>query len=770
MKSCLSSEKRRMLNLLDARWAVGEAVKNRTTLNLKVASLLAAGALAVAMSVPAGAFAYADDSGNGTVVEIKDGAVSSVSFDGDDVLDDDPAVDALSDSAAIDWTDPAERPYTSDTVSVEPPQDGVHPEGWVEPEGADYDPHWGSTKKFEFMYEEPDHISNSVGKLHLVYTIGADAEGDQIVAFAGTDVITDYIKTEIENFLKSTGMVFDETIAWTGDRYAAFGGRYNPKTEEVENGGFANLIPGDRYIFDIIIKSESGHTYAYKDGSFRLSTETVIPKDEGCLIAFDGQNISGTNYAKSEVSLRYNMNLSDTKCANTLVDRALEAFPPSSAAKTRDKATISNVKKAVASYLADKYGSADSYELFALDFFNEKYETSYVTLQELLGNNREAYDDLVSTGSVTLGKFTVPHPYLYNTLYESILGFVFGDPDDVEAFVYENGASWDTEGNDVAVADYMDSTLSSEGVWADTNAYFKQLLSSGLTADEASWVAFNLAFNLDGYKMGNDYMQTSWSWASNIVLDQVDGDLTVIKYDNEGNIIGDDEDESNASFYLWYIDDLGTEDTSDDVAMYYTKISGDTDEDSLYGFVKYDPESGLSWTIDATNGKVEISNSLLETIVYYLQEAVAPEGFERDTNIYVICDEDQLEQLLNDEGEVVVSNAASGENDVAAVWVGAGIDSDDPLTINFVNESTPVPPTPPTPPTPGPEPDPTPDPDSDSESLTGKASYEKSALPQTGDANVPFGEGAGIAVIASGALFLASRRLRGKSMPKHARF
>ena len=43
---------------------------------------------------------------------------------------------------------------------------------------------------------------------------------------------------------------------------------------------------------------------------------------------------------------------------------------------------------------------------------------------------------------------------------------------------------------------------------------------------------------------------------------------------------------------------------------------------------------------------------MLENIVYYLQEKVAPEGYELDTRVYIICDNEdtyqQAQEMLKD--------------------------------------------------------------------------------------------------------------------------
>ena len=56
---------------------------------------------------------------------------------------------------------------------------------------------------------------------------------------------------------------------------------------------------------------------------------------------------------------------------------------------------------------------------------------------------------------------------------------------------------------------------------------------------------------------------------------------------------------------------------------------------------KNDPSKDkLTYTVTTTNGKLNIDYALLENVVYYLQEAIAPDGYDTDPESYVICDEE----------------------------------------------------------------------------------------------------------------------------------
>lgn len=70
---------------------------------------------------------------------------------------------------------------------------------------------------------------------------------------------------------------------------------------------------------------------------------------------------------------------------------------------------------------------------------------------------------------------------------------------------------------------------------------------------------------------------------------------------------------------------------------YTTNEAGEQvlEKDGFYCWVKYDPtKDKLTYTVTTTNGKLNIDYALLENVVYYLQEAIAPDGYDTDPEIY----------------------------------------------------------------------------------------------------------------------------------------
>ena len=124
------------------------------------------------------------------------------------------------------------------------------------------------------------------------------------------------------------------------------------------------------------------------------------------------------------------------------------------------------------------------------------------------------------------------------------------------------------------------------------------------------------------------------------------------------------------------------------------------EKDGFYCWVKYDPtKDKLTYTVTTTNGKLNIDYALLENVVYYLQEAIAPDGYDTDPEIYVICDEESYKEL---EGTEVTNPATGATSKVTeSSWLGSILGGKTLSKINFMNTATVVP---------DPDPEPTPDP------------------------------------------------------------
>ena len=380
-----------------------------------------------------------------------------------------------------------------------------------------------------------------------------------------------------------------------------------------------------------------------------------------------------------------------------------------------------DVQKALNEYMpAHGY---ETYDDYILDYYKKPDGTKYESVAELLKSDSKALQDLSTSGSSmpdnpSTGNNTVKMDpsTLYDNFYKNVLSFKVGNQDTVDSEAGGNvdhnhsHGQWAADGTQETIGDYMAGKLDeTPGAWAKANSYFNTLLASGLTADEATWAAFAMATNIDFQNAGNDYQNTAWNWYASMVLHQADGTLDLTKTDKDsGEIIGDEEGEGQTSFYLWKYETDKETGEKDTMYCTYVEPTYTTDKDGeqvlekdgFYCWVKYDPtKDKLTYTVTTTNGKLNIDYALLENVVYYLQEAIAPDGYDVDPDIYVICDEESYKEL---EGTEVTNPATGATSKVTeSSWLGS-ILGGKTLSINFVNTATVVP---------DPDPEPTPDPD-----------------------------------------------------------
>lgn len=458
---------------------------------------------------------------------------------------------------------------------------------------------------------------------------------------------------------------------------------------DVPAGTEVELIGGKYYV-------KSGDHYY---GGFNKSD--VQTTDDGKIVLNKDKNTSTLAYKKTKNGKKVEK------------DYYVGPFTHSSGAlMTQD------VQKALKPYMEEK--GYTTYDDYILDYYRKADGSKYDSVSELLKNDPKALKELSRSGksmpdNPSTGNNTVKMDpsTLYDNFYKNVLSFKVGNQDTVDSEAGGNvdhnhsHGQWAADGTQETIGDYMADKLNeTPGAWDKANAYFNTLLASGLTEDEATWAAFAMATNIDFQNAGNDYQNTAWNWYASMVLHQADGTLDLTKTDKDtGEIIGDDEGEGQTSFYLWkYETDKKTGEKNPMYCTYVeptytTNEDGEQvlEKDGFYCWVKYDPtKDKLTYTVTTTNGKLNIDYALLENVVYYLQEAIAPDGYDTDPEIYIICNEESYKELEGTE----VTNPATGATSKVSTdsWLGS-ILGGKTLSVNFVNTAT------------VPDPEPTPDPD-----------------------------------------------------------
>ena len=539
------------------------------------------------------------------------------------------------------------------------------------------------------------------GHFKVTFNIKADAEGDQTIELSRVqEVVQQYGEEEADKWLATPEgqKWYNRNEGWIGvdkvqtNLQLTNNVLYSISYTRDENGNIQRKVtlvpqPGDTVTFDVALTNGSKHTYVYKDGSLTVAT-AQLPKndDPNASVGFDGQPLPGV-ISDTDVVITYNRGKDVHGCMEDLIDKL---------GLDRQWDSISTVHRAVDKYIKDNYNG--DYDAYILDYYNKKDGTNYTSVSDLLANNEAALTDLNKSGTgAELHRITFDSPTYYNHFYKNVLSLKVDDPEKLEEFKKDAGVSWNTKGNELTIGDYMyDKLNSTEGAWDKANSYFNTLLSAGLNEDEATWAAFALAVNLDGNLANNNMQDKPLSWYASMVLHQTDGTLDLTKVDSKtGETIGDNDGEGQSSFYLWKYE---TDETSgEESTLYYTKVPDKVDDNGnvisagYYGWVKYDPDNkSMSYTITTTNGKLNIDYAMLEDVVYYLQEAVAPDGYDVDTTVYVICDEDTYQEL-KESGKTIVNVAAGTTSSAADLEHLGAIEGGKTLTVKFLNSKT-VPP------------------------------------------------------------------------------
>ena len=611
-----------------------------------------------------------------------------------------------------------ETPGTGDTDTGDTDTEEKGEEGSGSEETPEEKPEETPEEKPEETPKEDDTdyscaYDPDTGHFKVTFNIKEDAEGDQTIELSkvqevvqqyGEDVVDKWLATEEgQNWYKNEE-------GWIGyDKVEknvkiANNVEYCVSYTRDENGNIQRkvaLVPqaGDTVIYDVSLANGSKHTYVYQDGSLTVAT-AKLPKNDNpnASVGFDGQPLPDI-IADTNVVITYNRGKDVHGCMEDLIDQL---------GLDRQWDSPSTVHRAIDKYIKDNYKG--DYDAYILDYYNKKDGTHYTSVNDLLANNEAALTDLNKSGTgEKLHSITFDSPTYYNHFYKNVLSLKVDDSDKLEEFKKDTGVSWNSSGKELTIGDYMyDKLNSTEGAWDKANSYFNALLSSGLNEDEATWAAFALAVNLDGELANNNIQNKPLSWYASMVLHQADGTLDLTKTDKDtGKIIGDDEGEGQTSFYLWKYEKDANGNESPMYCTYVeptytTNKDGEQvlEKDGFYCWVKYDPSKDkLTYTVTTTNGKLNIDYALLENVVYYLQEAIAPDGYDVDPEIYVICDEESYKEL---EGTEVTNPATGATSKVTeSSWLGS-ILGGKTLSINFVNTATVVP---------DPDPEPTPDPD-----------------------------------------------------------
>ena len=455
-------------------------------------------------------------------------------------------------------------------------------------------------------------ITSEDGIFKIYYDIGDGADGDVVLDFS---------------------MVIDMINEWyrnvTGDENAVY-----------------KAQPSDYGEVDIEVTSSNGHTYRYKDGSFRLETaDTSKSENLTDFVGFDGQKLPVESLGAIARSTPM------TKLFGVFSSREVNLNLILEMKDYLEKAGYTG-ETALTDYMLDYYNKelGTSYSSFTelakehpekvVDMQGGMADDQYYITEDQYNNLLQKYPDLMGKYAISEvksnGKVMVqlkwPEKELaevsYELFYKELLSFSFGDKASQEEFV-NSYDQWHKQ--DLGLKDYMDDT---NGTWTKVNDYLKQATAAGLNKEDATKLAISMAFGFDGPWTTNSYQFFKYAWYNSIVMEQVDGEITINKVDKvTGELI-----KNPANFKLFYYKMEQTDDGSEKKVTYYYAI----DENGKGYFTEDESKAAVLITED---GSLTIKY-LLPDYEYHLKETKAPEGYE-------VSDEDTVISVKSKENTVI---------------------------------------------------------------------------------------------------------------------
>ena len=435
-------------------------------------------------------------------------------------------------------------------------------------------------------------------------------------------------------------------------------------------------VPSDSNPFDIEVTISNGHTYRYKDGSFRMETANTSEMDGLTnFVGFDSQQIPlGLTGAMSK------------------------SQPMQDLYGVRATKITANMVADTYTYLADKgYTGKDALTNYLLDYYNNKYSYEYQSLNDLYDEhpdvimslfggmaddqfyvNAEQLEELKATSRDNIyiceennGQYMIqfkwPESQLvevsYQMFYENLLNFAFGDKETQQNFLNNYNTKWYPY--NFGVKNYMDNA---SDAWANVNKYLNEATEAGLSKKDATKFALSMAMGIDGPWTNNSYQCYEFAWYNSIELEQVDGDLTINKVDKDGNLIT-----NPATFNLYYykleanvevpsmsLDKLlstNSTDSSQDTGM----IGNNDDYVKVTYYYAIDEDGNGYFTTDQSkaaalvteNGSVNVKYLIPDAGEYYIKEISAPDGYKLSS--------DEIAITLTS-GETAVFNVQNDKN------------------------------------------------------------------------------------------------------------
>ena len=400
-------------------------------------------------------------------------------------------------------------------------------------------------------------------------------------------------------------------------------------------------MPGGTQNIKVNITNNSGHQYQYKAGSFVLytaDTDEFGSLEEGSLLpmlGYDGQYLPLKGVGSMLPKYFYKDLFGVKDSASVTFEMMCGIYD---ALKEKGYANLQE-------YLADYFGYASWDEMVADDdqlgqkLFssagtkNGIYTMSEGYLREMIEKYPwiDKYLYVEASGDELKVQIKWPEAPIaglsYDYFYRRLFFFAFGS---------ENVAQLDPNRlNDYTLSHGLACYMPGTAAYSEADTYFADLFSADAFKN-GSTVSFDMAFALNGPEMNNQYGNFDFGYYNSIVLEQVDGDVTVSKVNPDGEAL------DGAEFVVGRV------------------VDGQTQ------YLGYEGE----WTADQQAAAVYVSQNgsfVIENLPfgeYFLKEITAPEGYvlSEETVAFTVDETAEAVQVVNEPEEEEIPDESTPLN------------------------------------------------------------------------------------------------------------
>lgn len=383
------------------------------------------------------------------------------------------------------------------------------------------------------------------GKYQVVYNITNEAPDEVTLDLTlVNDVLLQYVNGTLENDPDVKQALEENRSSVVIERNDIYFGIYLKTMEAID----IIFEPGDKVVYNVIIKNSSGKTYTYKEGSLTITTSKK-PEYESDVKGFDGQTINPNYTYDHMLKIGYNLNPDDHNIVNILADKLIDIYNEKYKKNyVRRNIRHSDLIPIYKDYLKTNYNSSLGNALLAI--FNEKYNKEYSSVEELMGSTDKTLflKEISCTVTRQFGTFEYGKSLKYDTFYNVLFSIVIDDEESYNEYNEKNGIEWSTQDGSATVGKYMSEEVNqdNDGRYKYTDEKLSDILENVKPEESRE---FTFGYNLDG-QTNNTYQLYKFGYYASIKMVAKKGVVIINYIDENGNTLK----ESETVEYYYYED------------------------------------------------------------------------------------------------------------------------------------------------------------------------------------------------------------------------